>query len=119
MSMTIEVNPLNGSNIRNQVKIPDSLQLLPDGERPKKNQHLFRIMTAKDGDKRVVWDNRDLDQIADAKAMFDACIEEGLVPYRVDFNGKVTSEVMDEFDPDAEEVIFLPVSKKLGLVAGG
>lgn len=82
-------------------------------------RYVFRIMTAKDGDKRVVWDCRDLDQIADAKTMFDDCIEQGLVPYRVDFNGKVTSEVMDEFDPDAEEVIFLPVSKKLGLVTGG
>lgn len=119
MSMTIEVNPLKGSNLKNQVKIPDSLKLLPDGERPKENQHVFRIMTAKDGDKRVVWDCRDLNQIADAKAMFDECIEEGLVPYRVDYNGKMTSEVMDEFDADAEEVIFLPISKKLGLVTGG
>ena len=119
MSATIEVNPLKGSNIKNNIVVPKSLKFLSDGEKPKPGQHLFRIMTAKDGDKRVVWDCRDLDQIADAKEMFDACIEEGLVPYRVDFNGKVTSEVMDEFDPDAEEVIFLPISKKLGLVTGG
>ena len=117
--MTIEVNPLKGSNLKNKIDVPGSLKFLADNEKLKPHHHMFRIMTAKDGDKRVVWDSRDLAQIADAKAMFDELIEEGLVPYRVDFNGKVTSEVMDEFDPDAEEVIFLPVSKKMGLVTGG
>ena len=47
--------------------------------------------------------------------MFDACAAEGLVPYKVGVNGKASSEVMDEFDPYAEEVIFLPVA----VVAGG
>jgi hypothetical protein len=116
---TIVVNPLKGSNLNNEVGLPASLKLLPDGERPSPGQHIFRIMTAKDGDKRVVWDSRDLDQIVDAKTMFDECVEQGLVPYRVGFDGQTTPEVMDEFDPSCEEVVFLPISKKLGLLVGG
>jgi hypothetical protein len=47
--------------------------------------------------------------------MFVNLIKKGLKPFRVGVDGKATSEVMDEFDPHAEEVIFLPQA----LVAGG
>ncbi len=98
-----------------QIKVPDGLALLPDGEKPRKGFGVFRVMSPKDGDKRVVWDCRDLDQIEDAKEMFDDCVAQGLVPYRVGINGNATSDVMDEFDPYAEEVLFLPIQ----LVGGG
>ena len=52
-----------------------------------------------------------IDQIEDAKAMFDECVAKGLVPYRIGLDGKQTSEIMDEFDPDAEEVVFLPIGQ--------
>jgi hypothetical protein len=105
----IELVLVQGSNLTEKIKVPSSLRVLPDGEKPAKGHGVMRVMTAKDGDKRIVWDNRDLAQIQDAKFMFDECVEKGLVPYRVGLDGKATAEVMDEFDPDAEEVIFLPV----------
>lgn len=111
----IEVPIIKNSNVAGKIGIPDSLRVLQDGEVPKKGQHVFRILTVKDGDKRIVWDNRDINQIEDAKKMFDECIIAGLVPYCVGTNGKATSEVMDEFDAEAEEVIFLPIAQ----VAGG
>lgn len=75
----------------------------------------FRIMTPEDGDRRIVWDRRNEIQLADAKKLFDELVEQGLVPYKVDSKGKATTKVMDQFDPEAEEVIFLPIS----LVTGG
>lgn len=95
------------------VSVPERLQILGDGDKPKGNR-CFRIMTPRDGDKRVVWDSRDFDQINDAKSMFDECVAQGLVPYKVGTDGRATSEVMDEFDPEAEEVIFLPIAAVVG-----
>jgi hypothetical protein len=112
---TIEVQVLKGSRVTVPVTIPEKLKVLRDNETPKSGFGCFRVMTAKDGDKRVVWDARDLDQIEEAKAMFDQLIQEGLVPYKVGLDGKATAEVMEEFDPYAEECLFLPIAA----VAGG
>lgn len=97
-----------------KLQIPDSLSILSENQ-PETSFGCFRFMTPKDGDKRVVWDSRDFAQIVDAKAMFDKAVAQGLVPYLVGVNGRASSEVMAEFDPYAEEVIFLPVA----MVAGG
>jgi hypothetical protein len=110
----IETPLVKNSNILENIGIPESLTILKDKETPKKGFHIFRILTAKDGDKRIVWDSRDIDQINDAKAMFDECVAKGLVPYWVGTNGRATSEVMDEFDAEAEEVIFLPIAQVMG-----
>jgi hypothetical protein len=114
MTATIEITPVKNSNIKETINIPKSLHRLKDNECAN-GRHVFRILTPKDGDVRVVWDARDLGQIQDAKVMFDDCIAKGLVPYRVGVDGKATSDVMDEFDPNSEEIIFLPI----GQVAGG
>jgi hypothetical protein len=111
----VEVAGIKGSSVTEKVGIPDALRIMEDGEKPQKGHHVFRVMTAKDGDKRVIWDCRDLAQINDAKTMFDELVAQGLVPYKVGTDGRATSEVMDEFDPAAEEVIFLPVA----MVTGG
>jgi len=111
----VEVAGIKGSSVTEKVGIPDTLRIMEDGERPSQGHHVFRVMTAKDGDKRVVWDCHDLAQINDAKTMFDELVAQGLVPYKVGTDGRATSEVMDEFDPAAEEVIFLPVA----MVTGG
>lgn len=103
-------------NAAAKITVPDGLTILDDpAARPPAGCGVFRVMTPKDGDKRVVWDSRSFAQIQEAKTMFDELVAQGLVPYRVGVNGKATSEVMDEFDPYAEEVIFLPVA----MVAGG
>lgn len=111
----VEAPIVKDSNIIEKIGIPNSLKILKDGEPIKKGQRIFRILTAKDGDKRIVWDSREIAQIEDAKTMFDECVAKGLVPYWVGTNGRATSEVMDEFDAEAEEVIFLPIAR----VAGG
>lgn len=104
------------TKLASTIEIPESLAILDDPKAlPNKGHGVMRIMTPKDGDKRVVWDSNSADEIWDAKAFFDKLIQEGLVPYRVGTNGKATSEVMDEFDPYAEEVVFLPVA----MVTGG
>jgi hypothetical protein len=111
----IEVPLVKNSNVKEKIAVPDKLRILEDKEKAGEWERCFRFLTPKDGDKRVVWDSRDMDQIEEAKAMFDECVAKGLVPYRVGRDGKQTSEVMDEFDPEAEEVIFMPIAQ----VAGG
>lgn len=115
MPVTFEAQTVKGSQAAVGISVPENLRVLEDHENPPEGFGVFRIMTPKDGDKRVVWDCRDIAQIEEAKTMFDQLIQEGLVPYKVGLDGKATSEVMDEFDPYAEEVIFLPVA----LVTGG
>jgi len=110
----IEVPLIKNSNVRENITVPDSLTILKDKEKTNKWNRCFRFLTPKDGDKRIVWDSRDIDQIEDAKAMFDECVAKGLVPYCIGLDGKQTSEVMDEFDPDAEEVVFLPIAQVVG-----
>ena len=109
---TVDVPFVKGGAIAS-VQIPDSLQVVDSP--PSKDYGCFRIMTAKDGDKRVVWNRNVLAEIRDAKKMFDDLVKQGLCPYRVGTDGAATSEVMDEFDPVSEEVIFLPIA----MVRGG
>jgi hypothetical protein len=105
--------PSSGAAVK--LKIPDILGIM-DGPTEKAPQGFgcLRIMTPKDGDKRVVWDSRDFAQITEAKAMFDELVLQGQVPYRVGTNGRASSEVMVEFDPYAEEIIFLPIAMVIG-----
>lgn len=104
------------SNVSGKLTIPDCLRVMSDPQEvAPKGFGCFRIMTPKDGDKRVVWDSMDFAQISEAKSMFDKLVVQGLVPYRVAVNGKASAEVMVEFDPFAEEIIFLPIA----MVAGG
>lgn len=111
---TLRVGPNPGSQSV-EIEIPENLDVLPDEGEISEHHSCFRILTQKDGDKRVVWDRRRLPEIRDAEKMFNNLVKEGLVPYRVGVDGKETSEVMDVFDPAAEEVIFLPTA----MVAGG
>jgi hypothetical protein len=109
---TLEITPLKNSSLRERIDFP--LKRLKDGEKVEEHFHVFRILTPEDGDVRVVWDRREMAQIRDAKKMFDDCIKKGLVPYKVGTDGKATSEIMDEFDAKAEEVIFLPIQQVVG-----
>ena len=104
------------SNLSAQMEIPESLTILDNpADKPDFGFGAIRVMTPKDGDKRIVWDSRVFAQIQDAKEMFDKLVLQGLVPYLVGLAGKASSEVMSEFDPHAEEIIFLPIV----LVQGG
>jgi hypothetical protein len=103
------------SNVSKTIKIPDNLGIMDSpSQKAPEGFGCFRIMTPQDGDKRVVWDSRDFAQITEAKSMFDELVIQGLVPYCVGVNGRASSEVMVEFDPYAEEIIFLPVAMVVG-----
>jgi len=114
---TIEINPMKNSNLGGKIELSENLKFLPDGVKIKEKQRLFRILTPKDGDKRVVWNRDRLDELNEAKELFDELISEGMVPYIVGLDGKSTGIVMEEFDADAEEVLFLPVGQ--GMLVGG
>jgi hypothetical protein len=89
-------------------------RFLADGEQRPQGHIGFRILHQKYGDKRIVWDNRSLDQIDEAKELFDKFVKEGLVPYRVNIKGKKTTEPMTKFDPAAEEIVFAPIQMLTG-----
>ena len=112
MEITLPLAP--NSNLTATISIPDTLRVVE--EVPPK-AHAFRVMTQKDGDKRIVWDSQSIPEIHAAKQLFNDLISQGLVPHRCDPSGKTTPKVMDRFDPSAEEVVFLPPIKQF--VAGG
>ena len=112
---TIDISPLMGGKLKATIEVPDGIQILEkDGEKPR-GHHMFSILNPLTGDDRLTWDSGNFADIKGAKKLFVDLVEKGLTPYRVGTNGKATSEVMDEFDPTAEEVIFLAQK----LIAGG
>jgi hypothetical protein len=98
-------------------EVPDDLAVLGPDAKPPEDADIgcFRILSQKDGDKRVVWCRKVIAEIKAAKKMFMDLLSKGMVPYKVGIDGKATAEEMKEFDPTAEEVIFMP----LRAIAGG
>jgi hypothetical protein len=94
-----------GPSIR--VPVSPLLRVL-DGVVPPPKHGMFHVMNQRDGDKRVVWNSDSLAEIQAAKEMFDILKKE-LTPYRVGVGGKAMPDKMDEFDPMAEQVLFLPL----------
>ncbi len=104
---TIDISPLMGSKLTTKVEVPDGVQILEGGAEKPPEHHIFRILHPLKGDERLTWDSTNFADIKAARKLFCDLVEKGLTPYKVGTNGKATSEVMDEFDPTAEEVIFL------------
>lgn len=113
---TIDITPLMGTKLVTKVPVPDGVQILEEGADKPPNHHMFRILHPLEGDERLTWDSTNFADIKGAKKMFVDLVEQGLTPYRVGVNGKASSELMDEFDPMAEEVIFLA---EKSMVCGG
>ena len=113
---TVAIPILKNTVLMEPYEVPEGLQKLESGEEvPEGAGGIFRIMNHT-GDDRLTWMKDSLHSIAAAKRAFVDLIKKNLVPYRVGTNGQATAEVMTEFDPSAEEVIFMP---KRGIVAGG
>lgn len=93
--------------------VPDKVHILEDSEaeqfKDRKVFGMFRVLTKKDGDKRLVWNRLNMAEIDAARTMFGDLIKQGMAAYRVDGKGRQSSEIMADFDPLAEEVIFVPV----------
>ena len=115
-SHTIELTIIKGTKLKETIEVPAELHIVDDaGEIPATHNRMFRILSQEKGDERITWDSRSLADIRAAKEMFISFIKKGLKPFKVGLNGKATAEVMREFDPLAEEIIFLPQA----LVTGG
>lgn len=102
----------------NVIEVPSALRALTDKEADvdaAADMGCFRILTRKDGDKRVVWCRKVIAEIQAAKQMFMELVAAGMRPYRVGVDGVRTVEIMDEFDPTAEEVIF----QEIAPISGG
>ena len=108
---------VGNASVEKDIPIPDGLSVQEDGQERQSFQGMFTILNKTDGDKRVVWDSQSLREISDAKEMFVTLVEEGMRPYRVGPNGEMTDVVMQEFDANAEEIIFAPDQKAV-LVGG-
>lgn len=118
LAESVEISPFHAggkpSRLKKSLPIPAGLTVLKDGQDKPPGASLFRVINQKDGDKRIAWDRMSLPEIRDAKKLFDGFVAEGLVPYRVDGKGRKTTEVMDEFDPSAEEILFVPIGAMVG-----
>ena len=110
----IEITLLKGSRVKEVIDVPEGLTIMEDGKEASFDR-MFRILSQEKGDERLVWNSRSLGELQDAKRMFVELVKKGLKPFCVGLDGVATSEVMREFDPNAEEVIFMP----MGLVCGG
>ena len=91
-----------------KIPIPESLNVVIDKESIPTGSSVFRIMSPKTGDTRVVWDAFNLDEVKDAGQMFKSMIDQGMMAMRVGVDGQATSEEIKAFDSSAEEVIFIP-----------
>ena len=57
------------------------------------------------GDTRIMWDPRSKDEVATAKAAFDAAKKKGMLAYTVDPDSADKGDVIREFDPQAGKII--------------
>ena len=57
------------------------------------------------GDTRIMWDPKNKDEVATAKAAFDAAKKKGMLAYSVDPESADKGEVIREFDPKAGKII--------------
>lgn len=100
---------------KNTYEVPVELEILgSDQSSPNDTHGCFRILSQKDGDKRVVWNRMVMAEIAAAKKMFMDLTKKGMMPYKVGVNGERSSTIMKEFDATAEEVIFMPMQAITG-----
>jgi chlorite dismutase len=109
---SIKIHPFEHGSLEDSIEIIE-IQALEDNQEVPENHYCFRILSHK-GDERLVWDSRSLVQLNEAKQTFLSLIKKGMTPYHVGIGGKVTSEIMREFNPHAEEVIFVPTRAIVG-----
>ncbi len=67
----------------------------------------MRVLTAEEGDQKVVWDENNEDQVEVAKMTFDKLKGKKYIAYKVDKKGEQT-KVMKKFDPKAGKLIMVP-----------
>jgi len=74
-------------------------------------EHTLTITDAT-GDTKIIWDPDKPDEVAAAKAAFDAGKKKKMLSYSVDpDSGARTGEVIREFDPQAGKIIMIPQTR--------
>lgn len=71
------------------------------------NQGLMAIMN-EDGDKKTVWDRTRPVEVEAARREFDYLRVNGYLAFKVEGSDGRKGEVLHEFDPKAERIIFSP-----------
>lgn len=66
----------------------------------------MRIIST-EGDTKIIWDKNNAEEVAAAKKVFDDLKAKRFMSYKVDDKGD-KSEVIREFDPNAEKLIMSP-----------
>lgn len=110
----LTIDLIKGGHLPEEIELPEDLSVLTDGSKGLECG-MFRILNQADGDKRIAWNRLSIASVRAAKDLFNKLILAGLKPFRVDADGKQDPEMMTEFDPAAEEVIFAPYP----MLAGG
>jgi len=59
------------------------------------------------GDSKFMWDPKNPDEVAAAKAQFDALKKKGYIAFTVDKKGD-KGELISKFDPELEKIIMTP-----------
>jgi hypothetical protein len=59
------------------------------------------------GDTKILWDRNNADEVAAARAQFDALRRKSFLAFSVRRNGE-RGEQINEFDPEAEKIILAP-----------
>lgn len=116
---TIRVTPavVGGNGLSEEVKVPN-LRRLRLGEARPKGHRLMSVPTEDAGDERFSWDANDFSQISEAKRFFNEMVAKGMVAFYVDPKGHRSGELMVEFDPHAEEMIFAPINVPRAIAGG-
>jgi hypothetical protein len=73
-----------GSATGNKIRVPDSLRLLKDGEEPDAEEFMFRVCTPEAGDERITFNPYRIQELAEAKKLFNELIKKGYYAYRID-----------------------------------
>lgn len=74
---------------------------------PTSTQHVMEILDPT-GDTKVMWDRNNEDEVAIAKAAFDAALEKGSSVFAVKGKSGKQGNRLKEFDPTIERMIVVP-----------
>jgi hypothetical protein len=108
---SIQIQIYAYAKLHEQLPVPPEIHI--NDPQPGHNRTI-RVLSTLAGDERLTWDNRILAEIQAAKKLFMDLVAKGLKPYKVDPTGKKTAEILDSFDPLAEEIIFAATSLAKG-----
>ena len=75
-------------------------------EDPINGKHYMAVMDHT-GDTKIIWSKDNEDEVENARRSFKDFVKKGYKAFRVEGKKGEKGEQMDEFDPDAERIIFV------------